>query len=45
VKYHDGKIKEFHGHKLEQLTMDEYVKRFMELLRYVPYIKDEKVEI
>jgi hypothetical protein len=28
-----------------QLTMDEYVKRFIELLRYVPYIKDEKVKI
>jgi hypothetical protein len=25
--------------------MDDYVKRFIELLRYVPYIKDEKVKI
>jgi hypothetical protein len=25
--------------------MDEYAKRFMELLRYVPYLKDEKARI
>jgi hypothetical protein len=44
-RYYDGKIREFHEHKLGQLTMDEYVKRFIELLRYVPYIKYEKVKI
>jgi hypothetical protein len=40
-----NKIKEFHELKLGQLTMDAYAKRFMELLRYVPYLKDEKVRI
>jgi hypothetical protein len=25
--------------------MDAYAKRFMELLRYVPYLKDEKVRV
>jgi hypothetical protein len=25
--------------------MDAYVKRFMELLRYVPYLKDEKKRV
>jgi hypothetical protein len=44
-RYYDGKIREFYEHKLGQLTMDEYVKRFIELLRYVPYIKYEKVKI
>jgi hypothetical protein len=44
-KYYDSKVKEFHDHKLGKLTMDEYVRRFLELLRYVPYIKDEKVRI
>jgi hypothetical protein len=44
-KYYDGKIKEFHEHKLGQLTMDSYAKRFLELLRYVPYLKDNKVRI
>jgi hypothetical protein len=44
-KYYDNKIKEFHELKLGQLTMDEYAKRFMEMLRYVPYLKDEKERI
>jgi hypothetical protein len=25
--------------------MDDYANKFLELLRYVPYIKDEKVKI
>jgi hypothetical protein len=41
-KHYVGKIKEFHKHKLGQLTMDFYAKRFLYLLRYVPYLKDEK---
>jgi hypothetical protein len=44
-KYYDVKVKEFHDHKLGKLTMDEYLRIFLELLRYVPYIKDEKVRI
>ena len=28
-----------------QQTMEEYAKNFLELLRYVGYIKDEKVKI
>jgi hypothetical protein len=43
--YYDGKIKEFHEIKLGQSTMDDYARKFLELLRYVPYIKDEKVKI
>jgi hypothetical protein len=39
------KIKEFQEHKLIQLTMDTYAKRFMELLRCVPYLKDEKERV
>jgi hypothetical protein len=31
--------------KLGQLTMDDYAIKFLELLRYVSYIKDEKVNI
>jgi hypothetical protein len=41
-KYYDGKIKELHEHKLGNITMDDYSKRFLELLRYVPYLKDER---
>jgi hypothetical protein len=28
-----------------QLTIEEYVSRFLELLRYVPYIKEEKENV
>jgi hypothetical protein len=38
-------FKEFHEHKLGKLTMDSYAKRFLELLRYVPYLKNEKERI
>jgi hypothetical protein len=41
-KYMDGKTKEFYELRLGQLTIDEFVNKFLELLRYVPYIKDEK---
>jgi hypothetical protein len=44
-KYYDEKIKEFHELKLGQITMDAYTKIVMELLRCVPYLKDEKVRI
>ena len=41
----DGKTKEFYELMLVHLTIDEYVNKFLELLRYVPYIKDEKVKL
>ena len=44
-RYYDDKIKEFHELKLGQLTMEEYANNFLELLRYVRYIKDDKVKI
>ena len=43
--YYDDKIKEFHELRLGQQTMEKYAKKFLELLRYVKYIKDEKVKI
>ena len=43
--YYDDKIKEFHELRLGQQTMQEYENKFLELLRYVRYIKDEKVKI
>ena len=42
---YDDKIKEFHELRLGQQTMEEYENKFLELLRYVRYIKDEKVRI
>jgi hypothetical protein len=41
-KYFDGNTKEFYELKLGQLTIDEYIKKILELMRYVPYIKGEK---
>jgi hypothetical protein len=38
-KYFDKKIKEFYELKLGKLTIEEYVNKFLDLLRYVPYIK------
>ena len=42
--YFDGKNKEFYELKLGQLTIDEYINKFLKLMRYVPYIKDVKVK-
>ena len=39
-KYLYEKTKEFYELKLGKLTIEEYVSRFLELLRYVPYIKE-----
>jgi hypothetical protein len=40
--YYERKMKEFFELKLGSMTMDEYEKRFFELLKYVDFIKDEK---
>ena len=44
-RYYDDKIKEFHELKLGQLTMENYANKFLELLRYVRFIRDDKVKI
>lgn len=44
-RHYDGKNKEYHGLKVGQMTMDECYNKFLELLSYPPYIKDEKVKI
>jgi hypothetical protein len=38
-------MKEFFELKLGSMTIDEYEQRFLELLKYVPFIKDEVVKI
>jgi hypothetical protein len=43
-KYFDGKTKEYHDLKMGKLTIDEYINKFLEMMRYVPYIKDEIVK-
>jgi hypothetical protein len=44
-KYFDGKAKELSEFNIGQLTIDEYINKFLELMRYVPYIKDEKLNM
>jgi hypothetical protein len=44
-KYFNEKTKEFYELKLGQCTMEEYVRRFLKFLRYVPYIKAEKEKV
>jgi hypothetical protein len=44
-RYYDRKLKEFFELKLGSMTIDEYERSFLELLKYVPFIKDETVKI
>jgi hypothetical protein len=44
-RYYDKKMKEFFELKLGSMTIDEYEIRFLELLKYVSFIKDEIVKI
>ena len=44
-RYHDKKMKEFFELKLGSMTIYEYETRFLELLKYVSFIKDETVKI
>jgi hypothetical protein len=43
--YYERKMKEFFELNLGTMTMEEHEKWFFELLKYVDFIKDEKVKI
>jgi hypothetical protein len=43
--YYDRKMKDFFELKLGSMTIDEYERSFLELQKYVPFIKDEAVKI
>jgi hypothetical protein len=43
--YCDKKMKELSELKLGSMTIDEYERTFLELLKHVSFIKDEKVKI
>ena len=43
--YYDDKEKEFHEMRLGQLTIDEFVTKLTNLLRYVPYIREDKAKV
>ena len=44
-RFFDIKVKEFHELRMGSMTMDAFINRFLDMLHYVPYIKDEKVKI
>lgn len=44
-KYYDRKNKEVYELKMGSITNEEYTTKFLELLRYVPSLKDEKENI
>jgi hypothetical protein len=44
-RYYYIMMKEFFELKLGSMTIDEYERSFLELLKYVPFIKDEAVKI
>lgn len=43
-RYYDSKAKDFYELKMGLMTYEEYTTKFLELLRYVPYLKDEKAK-
>ena len=47
IKWHyfERKMQEFFDLKMGNMTMEEYVKKFLDLLRYVDCLKDEKIKI
>ena len=44
-RYYDSKAKEFYELKMGSMTYEEYMTKFLELLRYVPYLEDEKAKV
>ena len=44
-RFFDRKVKEFHELRMGSMTMDAFINKFLNLLHYVPYIKEEKVMI
>jgi hypothetical protein len=44
-RYYDINMKDFFELKLGRMTIDEYEHRFLELLKYVPFIKEETINI
>ena len=43
--YYDKKMRELFELNLGNMTIDEYERIFLELLKYFPFIKNEKVNI
>ena len=44
-QFYDKIVQEFFEHKLGNMSMEDYEKRFLELLGYVEFINNEKLKI
>jgi len=44
-RYYDRKAKEFYDLNVGALTYEEHMTKFLELLRYVPYLKNENTKV
>ena len=44
-RYYDNEAKEFYEQKMGLMIDEEYVTKLLELLRYISYLKDEKVKV
>ena len=44
-RFFDRKVKAFRELCMGCMTVDAFINKFLDLLHYVPYIKDEKVKI
>lgn len=44
-RYYDRKAKELYKLKMGSMIDEEYMTNFLEFLRYVPYLKDEKSKV
>ena len=44
-RYYEKKMKEFFELNLGSMTIDEYERRFLKLLKYVSFIKDDTIKI
>ena len=43
--YYERKTKEFYELRLGSMNMEELINKFLDLLRFVPYIKEENVKV
>ena len=44
-KFYERKTKELYELRLGQMTMEDLINKFLDLLRFVAYIKEEKVKV
>jgi hypothetical protein len=44
-RYYDENSKEFHDLKLGQMTIEDFVTKFVNPMRYVPYHREEKEKV